>query len=186
MRGLVVGVLVAVALWAPALRAAETPIKIGAVAYVDLKKAIDETEEGKKANAELQADANAKRKELQEMRAELVKIEQQHGKASPKAKAQREKIDVIGQRYDRELAQRQQEITERLLVKMRKVVASIAEFKHLAAVHVTQATIYIAPGSDLTGEAVKAFNASQVSAAEQAEESALEARLAELKKKRTH
>ena len=140
------------------------------VAIVSMQRAVLETEEIKKANAEMEARYKPRQQALEKIQQELQNIQQQlqtgQGKLTPQAEAE---LSATGQRRQRE-AQRIQEdlqadvdrdrneILSRSAQKMQGVVKKLAEEKGYDVVVDTQTTIYFKPAMEITTDAIAAYN----------------------------
>jgi outer membrane protein len=158
--------LLSLAKFAPA-QTAQTPPKM---AVINLQRAVLESAEIKKANADMEARYKPRTDKLQELQRELASISQQlqtnEGKLTPQAEAD---LQATGQRKQRD-AQRIQEdlqadvdrerndILSASSKKMQEVVKKIAEEKgYDLVVDVTNA-IYFKPALDITNDAIAAYD----------------------------
>ena len=130
------------------------------VAVVNTQQAMLESDEIKKASAELEKKYKPKQDELAKLQADLQSIEQQlaSGKLSPQAGAE---LQVQGQRKQRD-AQRisdstqeefdrdRQDILGKSVQKMQAVIKKLAEEKGLDLVVDISQTIYFKPALDIT------------------------------------
>jgi outer membrane protein len=140
------------------------------VAIVNLQRAVLESDEIKKASAELEAKYKPRQQAAQKIEQELQGIQQQlqagQGKLTDQAAAD---LNATGQRRQRELQRLsddlqadverdRNDILQKSSVKMQAVIKKLAEEKGLDVVVDTQVTIYFKPALELTTEAIAAYN----------------------------
>jgi outer membrane protein len=143
------------------------------IAYVDLQRALEETNDGKAAKAKLKSDFDKKQQELDAKQEELKKMKEDIDKkqALMKPEALQAKQQELQQRFlqlqetfqrlQRDLATREQEATRGILTKLQTVVAGIAEREHFNMVlERNQAVVYGVPSLDITNEVIRLYNAS--------------------------
>jgi outer membrane protein len=181
-RQLIVAFLAAVALVAPRVaHAAELKI-----AYVDLKRAFDEVEEGKVAKAKLEAARDAKQKEIdrdqEALRKEKEAFEKEAdtftkqsaamndaartAKGTELTKKQSElqrKLVELQQRFEKgraELGQQEREILGGILNKMHPIIGTIAQRDGFTYVFekTDSGMLYEPPSMDLTNELIRLYN----------------------------
>ncbi|MNK26216.1 Chaperone protein Skp precursor [compost metagenome] len=155
----------AVLMMAASAQAAETKI-----AFVDMQKAIQATSAGKKAKAELEAEFNKKKKELEKKEADLKKMgedlekkksvlsEEALGKKQAEFQEEMMKYrDVVGKSQN-DIKKKEFDLTTPILEKMKKVISKIAKDKgYSMVIENSQMVLYATADSDLTNEVVKAF-----------------------------
>jgi outer membrane protein len=149
--------------------ASATEIKIG---YVDMQKALQTVAEGKKAKAQLEKEFNAKKKELQGEESAIKKLGEDFKKQSlvlnddARAKKQGEiqerilRFQELTQRSQMEIQQKEQELTQPLVVRLRALVQSLAKKKNYALVleKNENTVLYSLEQDDLTAEVVSEFD----------------------------
>lgn len=154
--------------------AAAEEFKVGTV---DMQKAIQTVEAGKKAKAQLEKEFNAKKKELQTEESALRKMIEEFKKQSlvmsdeARAKKQAElqergmKFEEMKQRSTIDLQQKEQELTRPIIAKLRGVIAELAKQKGYSMVleKNENTVLFSLDKDDLTTEAVSAFNKQQKS-----------------------
>jgi Skp family chaperone for outer membrane proteins len=141
------------------------------VAFVDMRRAIDSTEDGKRAIEELKQDLDAKQKELAQANAEIEKDK----KAKPAVLSEKKaKRDQLSQRLQREYNAKEQAHLQRLFTRMQQVVERMAKQKGVMILPI-QVAIYAPPGCDLTDEAVLSWGRMEIDT--------LKAKISELEKK---
>jgi len=148
-------------------RLAPAQVKVG---VISLQKAVFDTAEIKKADAEMQTRYRPRQEKLAQVREQIQKIAQQLQTGSGKLSQQDEaSLQAQGQRYQKE-AQRleddlqadvnadRNDILSKAQQKMIEVVKKIAEEKGLDMVVETNATVYIKPALDITADATAAYD----------------------------
>jgi outer membrane protein len=154
----------------PASAQQKTDLKLG---YVDLQRALNEVEEGKAAKAQLKKDFDEKQKsldrdqeELKRMKADFDKqavVMAEEAKREKQGELDRKLMEVQGKfvTFQRELSEREREITRGIFDKMNVIIREIAEAEGFAFVFErNDAGMIVAPPSlDLTNEMVRKYNA---------------------------
>jgi outer membrane protein len=140
------------------------------VAIVNLQRAVLESDEIKKASAELEAKYKPRQMAAQKIEQELQGIQQQlqngQGKLTQQAEAD---LTATGQRRQRELQRisddlqadverDRNDILQRSSAKMQAVIKKLAEEKGLDVVMDTQVTIYFKTALEITNDAIAAYN----------------------------
>ena len=141
-------------------------------AFVDLQRALEETEDGKKAKAKLKSDFDRKQKELDDKQEELKKMKEAFDKKAqlmkPEAlqKEQKElqdrfvELQNIYARLQKDLAQKEQEATRGIFTKLQAVVGKIAEREKFSMVlEKNAAVVWGQPSLDITNEVIRMYNA---------------------------
>ncbi len=141
------------------------------LAYVDLQRALEETEDGKRAKAKLKSDFDRKQKELDQKQDELKKMKEDLDKKSsmmkPEALAKEQQdfqqrfvqLQEIYARLQRDLAAKEQEATHGIFAKLTTVVGKIAEREHLSLVLERSASVvWGLPSLDITNEVIRTYN----------------------------
>lgn len=160
-------IAIVVGFFAGMSRAEET--KIG---FVDMQKALQTVEAGKKAKANLEKEFNAKKKELQTEEAAIKKMGDEFRKQSlvmsdeARSKKQAEiqerimKFQETTARSQSEIQQKERELTEPIIGRLRGVIAEVAKKKTYAIVlEKNENQVLFAPDKDdLTDDVVSAFN----------------------------
>ena len=141
------------------------------LAFVDLQRALEETNDGKAAKNKLKADFDQKQKELDAKQEELKKMKEDFDKKSAlmkedaKQKAAAElqqrfmQLQETFQRLQKDLAAKEQEATRGILARLSQVVQKIAEREHFAMVLERSASVvYGQPSLDVTNEVIRMYN----------------------------
>lgn len=145
----------------------------GKYAFVDLQRALEETEDGKKAKAKLKADFDKKQKELDDKQEELKKMKDALDKKAslmkPEALQKESKdfqdrfveLQSTYQRLQQDLAKKEQDATRNIFSKLQTVVGQIAEREHLSMVlEKNAAVVWGQPSLDITNEVIRMYNSS--------------------------
>jgi outer membrane protein len=152
--------------------AAEASLKIG---LVDLFRAVNESDQGKKAKAELESIIKSKQEALEEKGKAIEKLkgelDKQAGVLSAEAKKNKEdEMERLTREYQRTVADSQSEVrkkegelTGRIVKDLREIVAAIAqEDKYTIIMENAEGLILFADkGLDLTDKVIKKFDESK-------------------------
>lgn len=143
------------------------------IAYVDLQRALEETEEGKRAKAKLKKDFDTKQSELDARQNELKKmkedIDKQRNILKPDAIALKEqdlqqklvKLQETYMRLQKDLQEKEAQATQGIFKRMQGVIAQIAQAEGVTYVlEKNSGILYAPPALDLTNELIRKFNAS--------------------------
>jgi outer membrane protein len=143
------------------------------IAYVDLQRALEETNDGKQAKARLKSDFDKKQKELDDKQEELKKLKDDFDKkqalmkddARNKAQADLQsrvmQLQETYARLQKDLAGREQEATRGILARLQAVVQKIAEREHFSMVlERNSAVVWGQPSLDITNEVIRMYNQS--------------------------
>jgi outer membrane protein len=147
-------------------------IKLG---YVDLQRALNETDDGRKAKASLKKVFDQKQKELDEQQEDLKKsIEDLNKKRTlmPADKVReketelQERMQKVQQtylRHQQELQSKEQEATGKIFERMSRIIAKLAAQENLTMVFdkTQSAVLYAKPHLDLTNELIRRYNAGE-------------------------
>jgi outer membrane protein len=140
------------------------------VGIVDMRRAILESAEIKKASAELEAKYKPRQEEGQRMSKQLQDIQAQLQSGQGKlSQAQESELQAQGQRRQRELQRisddlqadvdrDRNEILGKAQANMQAVVRKLAEDKGFDVVVDAQTTLYFKSALDVTSEAITAYN----------------------------
>jgi outer membrane protein len=143
------------------------------IAYIDMQRALEETEEGKRVLTRLKTDFDKKQKELDSRQEELKKFKADLDKQATVLtadKVQQKQKELDGKvvqlqdsyvRMQKELQEKQATEGQRMYKKMLAVVAQIAQAENVTFVFDRSAGLLYAPPSlDLTNELIRKYNAS--------------------------
>jgi outer membrane protein len=140
------------------------------VAVIDTQKAVFETAEIKKAEADLQLTLKPRTDRALQLNNELQSIQQQlQSQSSKLTQQQADDLQSDGQRKKRELDRLQtelqetadaarQEVIPKCTLRMKEVVKKLAEEKGFDLVMDTQVALYFKPAMDITADATAAYN----------------------------
>lgn len=142
------------------------------IGFVDMEKAIQETEAGKKAKKNLEADFAKKKKDLEKKEADIKKkgedLEKKALVLSDDVKAKKQQEMQQEMRAYQELVQKSQmdiqkherDLTQPIIVKVRKIIEDIAKKDGYSSVLVKneQLVLYSTKENDLTERVIKEFN----------------------------
>ena len=145
------------------------PVKIG---YIDMQKAIQTTDSGKKAKKELETEFNSKKKELQEKEKDLKKMSEDlekknmvlsdEVKQKKQMEFQEEMIkyrDLVG-KSQAAIQERERSLTAPILEKLRAIIGDIGEKeKYTVILEKQENSVLWAPKRiDLTERVIAEFN----------------------------
>ena len=166
---LVMGLIPGVgALTVRAAHAAEE-IKIG---VVDMQKALQSVEAGKKAKSQLEKEFNSRKKDLQTEEAAIKKMGDEFRKQSlvmsdeARSKKQNEiqerimKFQELTAKSQSEIQQKERELTEPIITKLRSLISEVAKKKNMTVVleKNDNTVLYSLEKDDLTTEVVDLYN----------------------------
>lgn len=143
------------------------------VAYVDLQKALQTVDAGKKAKADLEKEVASKRVELEKAQANLQKeyealekkaaIMNDATKAQKQAELQKKFADFQKNAAESqmELQKRERELTKPLIDELRSIIEGIGKEKGFQLILEKNegAVLYAETGADLTDQVIEKFNA---------------------------
>lgn len=148
---------------------AEPPLKIG---YIDLQKALNDSQAGQKAKKTITDFISAKQKVFDEKRAEIeklrVELEKQSAVLSPEAKKQKEeKLERDQRDFQRmvrdaqeEVHKKEVELTSTIIKELREIVKKIGEEEKYTLILLLEENIilYSIPAYDLTEKVIKIYD----------------------------
>lgn len=158
------------------MMAASTMLATGAhaadmkIGFVDMQKAVQSTDSGKKAKKDLETEFEKKKKELQAKEGDLKKmgedLEKKKSVLSEEALAKKQGEfqeemmkyrEVVG-KSQMDLQKKERDLTQPILDKMRRVIEKVAKEKGYNMVLENNAMVlFAAKDNDLTDDVVKAF-----------------------------
>ena len=147
-------------------------VKLG---YVDLQRALNETEDGRKAKANLKKVFDQKQKELDEQQEELKKaIEDLDKKRTlmPADKVREKEAELQGRmqkvqqtylRHQQDLSSKEQEATGKIFERMNRIIGKIATAENFTMIldKTQSAVLYAKPHLDLTNELIRRYNSGE-------------------------
>src|SRR3954470_14546631 len=147
--------------------AARAQVKIG---YVDVQRAIQETEEGKSARTRLRGEFEQHKAAIDKKGADLEKMQQEYDKqqavlsddAKRKKQEEFQKLLVDARKsasdLQEDLAGKEQQAMQSILQKLNAVVAEIAERESINFVMDKASLLYAPQAADITNEVVRRYN----------------------------
>jgi outer membrane protein len=141
--------------------------------FVDMQRALNETDDGRKAKAALKKVFDQKQKELDEQQAALKKdIEDLDKKRTllppdqvrdKEAELQQrmQKVQQTYLRHQQDLSSKEQEATGKIYERMNKIVAKIAASENFAMIVDKSALVFAKPHLDLTSELIRRYNSGE-------------------------
>lgn len=159
--------ILALVLFSAGARAEE--IRVG---VVDMQKAIQTVEAGKKAKGQLEKEFNSRKKDLQAEEASIKKMGEEFRKQSlaltdeARQKKQAElqerilKFQQLTASSQQELAQKEQELTQPIVSRLRSVISDLAKQKGYTVIleKNDNTVLFSLEKDDLTAEVVTVFN----------------------------
>jgi len=156
----------------PVASFAEDQVKLG---YVDLQRALNETDDGRKAKANLKKVFDQKQKELDEQQEELKKaIEDLDKKRTllppDKVREKEAELQARGQkvqqtylRHQQDLSAKEQEATAKIFERMNRIIAKIATLENFTMIFdkTQSAVLFAKPHLDLTNELIRRYNSGE-------------------------
>jgi outer membrane protein len=147
-------------------------LKIG---YVDLQRALYETEDGRKAKAQLKKVFEQKQKELDEQQEDFKKAKEDLDKkrslmAADKVhekenelQAKFEKVQQSYLRHQKDLQDKEGEVTQKIFERMNRIIAKIAAAENFSMILDRQQAglIFAKPHLDLTNELIRRYNSGE-------------------------
>ncbi len=147
-------------------------VKLG---YVDLQRALNETEDGRKAKANLKKEFDQKQKELDEQQEALKKdIEDLDKKRMlmPADKVREKEAELQGRmqkvqqtylRHQQDLSAKEQAATGKIFERMNKIIFKIAQAENFTMILDKQqsAVLYAKPHLDLTNDLIRRYNSGE-------------------------
>ena len=165
MHRFLIAFLLATIAFAAAARA--QPLKL---AYVDVQRAIQETEEGKAARSRLKSEFDQRRAQIDKKSADLEKMQQEYEKQAPvlSDEAKRKKQEDFQKALvearksagdlQEDMNRQEQQAMGSILQRLQQVVAEIAERESLSFVMDKGTLLYAPLPADITNEVVRRYN----------------------------
>lgn len=169
LRSVFVSVFCAVALTATAGAAKAEDIKIGTV---DMQKALQTVDAGKKAKSELEKEFNAKKKELQTEEAAIKKMgeefkkqslvmnEEARGKKQGEIQERIMRFQETTARSQAEIQQKEHQLTEPIISRLKSIVGEMAKTKGYTIVleKNENMVLFSQEKDDMTEQVISAYN----------------------------
>lgn len=145
------------------------------IAVVDMTRAINETEEGRQAREKLEKFAKARQTSLEKQKEGLMKMQadfkKQESVLTPEVKAKKEQeynkalneLQMKLMEFQRELAAKEQQLTEDIVKRMSSIVRRIGQKDGYALVIDRQqaGVIFVPDAYDLTDVVIQRYNAGE-------------------------
>ena len=140
------------------------------IGYVDVQRAIQETEEGKAARTRLKGEFEQRRAQIDKKSQDLEKMQQEYDKqqsvlsddAKKKKQEEFQKLLVDTRKsaseLQEDLAGKEQQAMASILQKLNTVVAEIAERESIAFVMDKASLLFAPQAADITNEVVRRYN----------------------------
>ena len=140
------------------------------IGYVDVQRAIQETEEGKAARTRLKGEFEQRRAQIDKKSQDLEKMQQEYDKqqavlsddAKKKKQEEFQKLLVDTRKsaseLQEDLAGKEQQAMQSILQKLNAVVAEIAERESINFVMDKASLLYAPQAADITNEVVRRYN----------------------------
>ena len=153
-----------------ASKARAEDVKIG---FVDMQRALNETEDGRKAKAQLKKVFDQKQKELDEQQEELKKaIDDLDKKRTllPADKVREKEAELQGRmqkvqqtylRHQQDLSAKEQEATAKIFERMNRIIAKIATAENFSMIFDRTGVVFAKPHLDMTNELIRRYNAGE-------------------------
>ena len=141
--------------------------------FVDMQRALNETEDGKKAKAALKKVFDQKQKELDEQQAALKKdiedldkkrtllpadkVREKEGELRVKL----EKVQQTYMRHQQDLSAKEQKETQKIFERMTKIIGEIAAAENFSMIVDKSALVFAKPHLDLTNELIRRYNSGE-------------------------
>ena len=141
------------------------------VGYVDMQRALNETEDGRKAKDKLKKEFDQKQKELDEQQNQLKKdMEDLEKKRTllpadkvrekeAELRARLEKVQQTYVRHQQDLSGKEQKETQKIFERMTKIIGEIAAAENFSMIVDKSALVFAKPHLDLTNELIRRYNA---------------------------
>jgi len=141
--------------------------------YVDMQRAMNETDDGKKAKAALKKVFDQKQKELDEQQNALKKDIEDFDKKrtllppdqvrdkEAEFQARMQKIQQTYLRHQQDLSGKEQEATAKIFDRMKKIINKIAAAENFSMIVDQSALVFAKPHLDLTTEVIRRYNAGE-------------------------
>lgn len=141
--------------------------------FVDMQRALNETDDGKKAKAALKKVFDQKQKELDEQQAALKKdIEdldkkrtllpaEQVREKEAELQTRMQKVQQTYLRHQQDLSGKEQEATAKIYERMNKIIQKIAASENFSMIVDKSALVFAKPHLDLTTELIRRYNAGE-------------------------
>lgn len=143
------------------------------IGYVDLQRALAETEDGRRAKSQLKSEFDKKQKELDERSENLKKEiedlnkkrtllpEQTRLQKEQELAAKMKSVQEIYLRHQRDLAEKEAQATQPILERMQSILAKLAEDEGFLVIMDRNQLVFAKPELDLTNQLIRRYNAGE-------------------------
>jgi outer membrane protein len=143
------------------------------IGYVDMQRALNETEDGRKAKAQLKKVFDQKQKELDEQQEDVRKAAEDLEKKRtllPAEKVREKEAEIQGRiqkvqqaymRHQQDLSGKEQEATAKIFERMSRIISKIAAAENFSMIYDKGAVVYAKPHLDLTNELIRRYNSGE-------------------------
>jgi outer membrane protein len=141
--------------------------------FVDMQRALNETDDGRKAKAALKKVFDQKQKELDEQQAALKKdiedldkkrtllpadqVREKEGELQQRM----QKVQQTYLRHQQDLSGKEQEATAKIYERMNKIIQKIATTENFSMIVDKSALVFAKPHLDLTNDVIRRYNAGE-------------------------
>ena len=141
--------------------------------FVDMQRALNETEDGRKAKANLKKVFDQKQKELDEQQAALKKdIEDLDKKRTllpadkvrekeAELQSRMQKVQQTYLRHQQDLSTKEQEATGKIFERMNRIITKMAASENFTMILDKSALVFAKPHLDLTNDLIRRYNAGE-------------------------
>jgi outer membrane protein len=145
-------------------------VKVG---FVDMQRALNETEDGRKAKAQLKKVFDQKQKELDEQQVELKKAIEDldkkrtllpADKVHEKEAELQERMQKVQQtylRHQQDLSAKEQEATAKIFERMNRIISKIAIAENFSMIFDRAGVVFAKPHLDMTNELIRRYNSGE-------------------------
>ena len=145
-------------------------VKIG---FVDMQRALNETEDGRKAKAALKKVFDQKQKELDEQQEEVKKAAEDLEKKrtllpadkvrekEAEIQSRMQKVQQTYLRHQQDLAAKEQEATSKIFERMTRIISKMAASENFTMILDKSALVFAKPHLDLTNDLIRRYNAGE-------------------------
>jgi outer membrane protein len=141
--------------------------------FVDMQRALNETEDGRKAKADLKKVFDQKQKELDEQQTAIKKdIDDLEKKRTllpadkvrekeAELQSRMQKVQQTYLRHQQDLSTKEQAATGKIFERMNRIIAKIAVSENMTMIFDKAALVFAKPHLDLTNELIRRYNAGE-------------------------
>src|SRR5215831_3734796 len=127
-------------------------VKIG---FVDMQRALNETEDGRKAKAQLKKDIEDLDKKRTLLPADKVREKE------AELQGRMQKVQQTYLRHQQDLSAKEQEATAKIFERMNRIIAKIAASENFSMIFDRGGVVFAKPHLDLTNELIRRYNSGE-------------------------